>query len=214
MHYSRWLVASALAIIMVVPAPAMAATKHKNADGSIRSEWNLAKPKKVSHPDVAPPTAGGTGDGSNNIAFSAFDDGDMIVVLGTATGHAGEWDDAYYTGSVYSRCIISANVSPSNGVQREQPVKYRAYDVAYGLWVPSVSATARERARNYARSQMGEPYLITSSKSDQSHWYCSKVCWSSYRYTAGIDLDGDGGYYVWPVDLINDSQTVVFAYGN
>jgi hypothetical protein len=26
-----------------------------------------------------------------------------------------------------------------------------------------------------------------------------------------VDLDADGGYWVWPVDLVNDSQTSVFA---
>lgn len=214
MHrYSR-MVAALLCAAIVLPATAAAEPKHVEPNGSVRAEWNLAKPKVKRHPDTAPDPAGGTGDGTNNIAFGSFDDGDMIVVLGVAFGHAGEWDSAYWHGSVYDRSFISANMTPVNGVQREQPIKYRQYDRAYGLWVPAVPPSGRVRARDYARTQMGEPYLITSSKSDQSRWYCSKLLWSSYRYTSGLDLDADGGYWVWPVDLVNHPKTYVFAYGN
>jgi len=205
-------------VAIVVAAMAVASTqvawaapvKKADSDGKPPAKWDQAKPQVKGHSDKAPETAGGTGDGKNSISFSAFDDGDIIVVLGTSTGHAGEWDDAYHY-SDRSACVWSANTTPGNDVLREAAIKYRAYDRAYGLWVPSVSAANRAKARSYCRSQNGEPYLISSSKTDQSRWYCSKLAWSSYKYTAGVDLDGDGGYWVWPVDLINDSQTALFV---
>lgn len=186
--------------------------KRVGRDGSVPSKWDLPKPECRPHADTAPRSASGSGDGANTLSFSAFDDGDMVVVTGSLTGHAGEWDETYWHGSLYDSCIWSANTTPVNGVQREAPRKYRAYDGAYALWVPTASSTKRAAARSYCRAQLGEPYDIGSSKSNQSAWYCSKICWSSYRYTAGMDLDGDGGYWVWPIDLVNDAQTSIFAY--
>ena len=73
-------------------------------------------------------------DGSNKVGFGLFDDGDLIVVEDptSITGHAGLFDERYYS-SLNSFAVWSANVKPVNGVQREQCVKYRAYDRAYGL---------------------------------------------------------------------------------
>lgn len=185
--------------------------KRPNPNGSVPARWDLPKPPVTRHADTAPKSAGGNGDGTNTLSFASFETGDMVVVGGTLTGHAGEWDSTYSRGSIYDNCIWSANTQPANGVQREAPRKYRAYDYAYGIWVPTASAAARANARSYCRSQLGEPYDISSAKSDQSRWYCSKLCWSSYRYTAGLDLDGDGGFWVWPIDLVNDAQSSLFA---
>lgn len=37
---------------------------------------------------------------------------------------------------------------------------------------------------------------------DNSHWYCSLLVWQSFYYVTGIDLDVNGGYLVYPNDLI------------
>jgi hypothetical protein len=37
---------------------------------------------------------------------------------------------------------------------------------------------------------------------DNSHWYCSLLIWQAVFYVTGIDLDANGGYYVYPSDLI------------
>lgn len=207
------LVATIVVCLMLPPTVAGAGSiKKAGPDGSVPAKWNLSKPPPTAHPDAPPPSAGGNGDGTNALPFTDFESGDMVVTGGTLTGHAGEWDSAYWRGSLYDSCIWSANTTPVNGVQREAPRKYRAYDYAYALWVPSLTPTKRAAARSYCKAQLGEVYDITSSKSDQTAWYCSKLCWSSYRYTAGFDLDGDGGAWVWPIDLVNDSQTSVFAY--
>ncbi|MHB1017008.1 MAG: hypothetical protein ACYC2X_03825 [Coriobacteriia bacterium] len=187
--------------------------KRARRDGTAPPQWDLPKPEVVPHEDVAPPGAGGlTGDGVNQIPFTAFDTGDMVVVLGTTFGHAGCWSDELYSAlrGVYSYCVWSANTTPVNGVQLEQPVKYRAYDRAYGLWVPS-KASSGSGVVTYCSLQRGEPYNILSSKTDYGRWYCSKLPWVAWRLKAGVDLDADGGYWVWPVDLVNDSQTSIFA---
>ena len=149
--------------------------------------------------------------GSNSISFAHFDDGDMVVVLDpvSLTGHAGLFDDRFYS-SIYSYAVISANVSPQDGVQREQCLKYRAYDRAYALWVPS-AVTHAVQARNWAYGKMGKPYSLAAAKTDLRSFYCSKLCWGAWKYTSGLDLDADGGYWVWPVDLINSRYTTLFG---
>lgn len=152
------------------------------------------------------------GGGTNTISFAYFVSGDIVVVLDplSITGHAGLFDRRFYS-SIQSYAVISANVSPANGVQREQCLKYRANDRAWGLWVPS-EANHSAAARNFAYAQMGKPYNIIAPKTDLSSFYCSKLVWTAWRYTSGLDLDGDGGYWVWPVDLITSKYTRVFGY--
>jgi hypothetical protein len=211
----RW-TAAALAVAMVVlsatPAVAMAdnRVKHPRADGSAPAKWNLAKPRTAAHPDQAPTSAGGNGDGYNPISFSRFDSGDIVVVLGTETGHAGIFDRGRYA-SMYSYAVLSANKTPVSAVQYEQCIKYRNYPEAFGLWVPALDWCGKA-ALAYCRAQIGEPYSIVSSKADESRWYCSKLAWAGWYRTSRLDLDADGGYWVWPVDLVNSRHTAIFGH--
>ncbi len=195
------------------------ACQHKEAGprGEVPPCFDLPKEECWKTPpgyDQPPEEAGSTGRGSNRISFRYFDDGDIIVAIQSwSVGHAGIWDERYDRGT-YSYCVWSAVKSSPGRVLREQPVKYRTYDRAYGLWVPRVSLRGRRAARSYAAAQNGEPYRIHSSKRDQSHWYCSKLVWAGYKYRTGVDLDANGGYWVSPVDLYNDRDTRVFAYGS
>jgi len=189
----------------------------------------VAKPPVVAHPDVAPPVPGnepvaasrsawsldrliGDNAGTNLVTFGSFRDGDMIVVEDPngVTGHAGMFDSRYYA-TIYSYAVWSANVQPVNGVQREQCLKYRANDEAYGVRVVG-GTTYRASARSWAARQIGKPYNIVGAKTDTSSFYCSKLAWAAWYYTMGVDLDGDGGYWVWPIDLVNSSRTVLFGY--
>jgi hypothetical protein len=43
---------------------------------------------------------------------------------------------------------------------------------------------------------------IIKSWADNSAWYCSLLVWQSVYYVTGIDLDANGGYRVYPNDLI------------
>lgn len=215
MSRSAFMFAIVLSLVLATPAVGAAAPKKRlDPDGSVPAEWNLTKPPAQPHPDTPPTDAGSPGDGHNAISFGSFDDGDIIVGLGdSVTGHAGEWDDYYYHGSAYDNAVWSA-LKSTNSVLREDAVHFRSYDRAYGLWVPSVSASTRVTTRNYCRGQAGEPYDITSSKSNTAEWYCSKLPWAAYKYRAYVDLDANGGYYVWPADLLNDPSTYVFTSSN
>jgi hypothetical protein len=195
-----------------------AADTQAMSGGTFTMRTDLPKPPAIPHPDVPPGsgvvTINGsimTSDRTNNITFDKFASGDIVLGLGTLTGHAGVYDAAYGS-SIYSYAVWSANKTSLlfGRVLREQCLKYRDYPIAYGLWVPS-RVSKRSAVRYYCRLQNGEPYDITSRKSDTSRWYCSKLCWAGWRYVGGVDLDADGGYYVWPVDLLNDSQTRVFG---
>lgn len=203
--------------------------KQLNPDGSVPAQWNLPKPKFQPHPDVAPDEethqktdATGiietsAGDGRNYLSFSSFRSGDIAVGLGnSATGHAGEWDSSRYNGNISTSYCIWSALKNVGRVTTQRPVDFRNYyDRGYGLWVPSVSSYLRTVAKNYCAAQNGEPYVLYSSKSNTSAWYCSKLCWASYKYTsANKDLDADGGYWVWPVDLVNDNNISIFAYSN
>lgn len=164
--------------------------------------------------DDAPVDAGMPGDGYNNISFDYFEDGDVILGFDTwSVGHAGILDGTRDI-SASTFCVWSAIKDGSACVLLEQGAKYRGYDYAYGLWVPSASPYQRSSARRFASSQKGEPYVLTSAKTDYSRWYCSKLPWAGYRDRAAKDLDANGGYWVAPVDLYNDNDTAVFASAN
>jgi len=217
----------ALAVLATALSPVTALA----APASSKSGTGLKKPPIVAHADVAPAVPGNDGAasgggrlstsisgmigdnaGTNLISFGSFKDGDIVVVLDPAglTGHAGMFDSRYYS-SIYSYAMWSANVTPVNGVQREQCAKYRANDEAFGLRVSGGSAY-RAAARNFASRQLGKPYNILGAKKDTTSFYCSKLAWASWYYTYGVDLDGDGGYWVWPVDLVNSRYTLLFGY--
>jgi hypothetical protein len=151
------------------------------------------------------------GDHRNSIVFSRFTDGDIVVVLESwSVGHAGIFDRSAYS-YIESWAVISANVTPVKGVQRERCSRYRAFDRAYGLTVPS-QYHHHLQARLFAQRQIGKPYVLSPIKADTRSYYCSKLIWCAWKYTAGIDLDADGGLYVWPVDLVNSPLTALFGY--
>ncbi|MDI6605386.1 MAG: hypothetical protein QME35_09665 [Thermoanaerobacteraceae bacterium] len=152
--------------------------------------------------------------GTNNISFDNFDTGDIILVHDGFCPygyyrHAGIFDSSRYRG-LDSRCFISTEWTP--GVVLETPKLYRNYDEAVGLWIPLVSYTKKINIISYLSQQLGKPYNILSSKSNRNEWYCSKLPWAGY-YDKGLDIDGDGGYWVKPVDIYNSNKTSPFAYG-
>lgn len=206
-------IAVALSVVALATPAGAAPVKRPAPDGSIPARWDLPTPY-IPTDDSAPEAAGGDGDGTNQLSFAYFDDGDMICVFpgSTLSGHSGIWKDALYT-SPASRCVWSANTTPANGVQREPASKYRAYDCAYGLWVPSEYSSGRA-AVDWCAAQVGEPYDITASKTNMTRWYCSKLAWAGWKVCAGVDLDADGGFWVKPADLVNDSETSTFAYSD
>lgn len=147
----------------------------------------------------------------NALPITGFRDGDIILGFNAWTvGHSGIMD-ATRGIALSSSCVWSAVKEAPGCVTLEKPSKYRGYDWAYGLWVPKALATQRTSARRFCSSQIGERYNLFSAKWDHTQWYCSKLPWAGYSQRAYRDLDANGGYWVTPADLYNDSETSVFA---
>jgi len=198
-----------------------------------QAAFGIAKPLATKHPDIAPVdvivashtaahgpsfsiqgalSGGGVSGGTNLISFASLSTGDMVVVLDptSLTGHAGLFDrNRYY--SITSYAVVSANVAPVSGVQIEKCAKYRLYDRAYALRVPQEYAH-RNAVRDYALRQLGKPYSLVATKTDIRSFYCSKLPWAAYRFVTGVDLDANGGIWVWPVDLLNSRYTSIVGY--
>jgi hypothetical protein len=202
--------------LLVLPQAAFGLTKPYIAphpdkaplEGQFTSALSALEGASISYDALASVSGGGSG-GSNAIAFTSLYDSDIVVVLdpGSITGHAGLFDRSHYTG-ISSYSVLSANITPVSGVQYEKCAKYRLYEWAYALRVPT-EVGHRVAVRDYAARQLGKPYSLATSKSDLKSFYCSKLAWVAYRNVTGVDLDGDGGFWVWPVDLILSGYTDV-----
>ena len=82
----------------------------------------------------------------------------------------------------------------------------------YTRW--SKSNWRRRYALKWAYKQVGRmKYSLASTKSNQKVSYCSSFVWKAYkRY--GVDLDKDGGWYVWPRDITGQRYVHKFASQN
>lgn len=82
----------------------------------------------------------------------------------------------------------------------------------YALWAPNMTTANRNAIINYMRNQIGESYNFSSSKTDESQWYCSKLQWMAYKKILNIDIDCDGGYWVFPNDIKNSPLLVGISF--
>ncbi|MBN2263991.1 MAG: hypothetical protein JW735_13820, partial [Prolixibacteraceae bacterium] len=60
---------------------------------------------------------------------------------------------------------------------------------------------------NWNASKRFEGYMnaadsITANWADNDQWYCSLLVWQAFLYVTGVDFDVNGGYYVYPNDLL------------
>ncbi|MHB9003795.1 MAG: hypothetical protein ACYC6C_06980 [Coriobacteriia bacterium] len=213
--FAAALVAAVLATAALTPAAYAAPASAKSPKRS-HERVEIAKDPAalVASTIDMPVDAGLPGDGSNNLQFGLFEDGDIILGFDAWTvGHAGILDGTRNI-SAYTYCVWSAIKTGAACVTLEQGGKYRQYDWAFGLYVPGTTLAQRSSARRFASWQSGESYSLTSAKTDFTRWYCSKLPWAGYRTQATRDLDANGGYWVTPADLYNDSETRVFAAAN
>jgi hypothetical protein len=49
------------------------------------------------------------------------------------------------------------------------------------------------------------PICSTSSWADGNTWYCSLLVWQAYLFATGVDIDSNGGIFVFPNDVINSA---------
>jgi len=88
--------------------------------------------------------------------------------------------------------------------------------MAYTCRVTNLNNTQQANAFNkvYADAGYGETYDAYASKSDSNNWYCAKIPWWGYKNASGVgvDIDHDLGYWVWPVDILNDWDVYVLTF--
>lgn len=159
----------------------------------------------------------GDGNGTNKLSVSNLVKGDIVLLNDGGTQiygaimHAGIYD-----GSSVDLCIYSAspNGSPT-GVRWERVSDWRKNDQAWTMKVKGTTKQQRATAYNYVRkyATYGEKYDWSASKSSTNKWYCSKIPWYAYKKSSvNIDIDADGGYWCYPVDIYNSSKTQLIKY--
>ncbi|WP_067779149.1 hypothetical protein [Actinomyces vulturis] len=70
----------------------------------------------------------------------------------------------------------------------------------------------RDKAADYAYKNLRHrPYnlIFWNNKKDNGSLNCSQLVWLAYSKGAGIDLDGNGGKGVYPIDIFTSSKTRV-----
>jgi len=64
----------------------------------------------------------------------------------------------------------------------------------------------RKKVIRWAKIKVGRTgYGLLTWKRDRTQTYCSGFVWQGY-YTRGVDLDQDGGAYVWPRDIATEDD--------
>lgn len=79
---------------------------------------------------------------------------------------------------------------------------------------PSISLEQQDKASNWAYSRIGDPYSDNFLTNRETSHYgaknCSKLVWSAYLLMTGIDIDSNGGWGVYPKDILNNSMSQIY----
>ncbi len=154
---------------------------------------------------------------TNDLHVESYDTGDICLpdddgaVWWGAINHAGIFNKSLFNNNYYNSCFLSAE--PDIGVVYESPNHYRtAADRCYSVLVLNTTTTQKTMSFNYAAALagIGEPYSWYTTKDNYDIWYCSKIPYIGYLGVTGINIDYDGGYWVWPIDIYNDSNVYVW----
>lgn len=142
------------------------------------------------------PEAGYTGIGSK---------GDILISVDSITDHVAVVYDKYL--------VIEAHPNNVGGKVSYRDNNWKArYNKIKGMYV-SGTTTQKYNAVNFAKNQIGDPYSLALSRSDESRWYCSKLVWRAF-YKQGIELEGrtfePRGDFVTPGDILDSPNTRVF----
>lgn len=171
------------------------------------------------------------GDGINNLSFTNFTAGDMVVgrrqtcdyfagIFPCYWNHLSLYDSDYDYNkndltlkvfwSAYPNSSVEADVNGKVGRQTKQSIR-NYYDQAHGIWTPNEPYSERYNTTWYAYYQSGESYDALSDKTNSNTWYCSKLAWKAYKDKAGIDIDYNKDYWVLPDDIYQSSFVKVFT---
>lgn len=60
----------------------------------------------------------------------------------------------------------------------------------------------KQKLLNNISTYKGYPYSLWASKEDTCRFHCASFVWSIFKKSIRIDLDSDGGKYVFPIDIL------------
>ena len=125
--------------------------------------------------------------------------------------HGGFWDHiALYVGDQYygTPCVVEATfnggicLTPVRAmVDRDEPAKVSVRRLKEKFR----NEEDIQKAIDYAMAQIGKPFDYTATTSfpvkfNEDNLFCTELVWRAYK-EAGIDLDADGGFFVYPDDI-------------
>lgn len=104
--------------------------------------------------------------------------------------------------SIYDRRVPAGEtylfwVGPgSNGTQSQ-------YEYWKSVWQGSA---------NYSNTKVGADYRDwwSANRTTSAPYNCSQLVWAAYRTQASLDLDANGGDYVFPANIVNKKSWVHF----
>lgn len=166
-------------------------------------------------------SSNGDGQGTNSLSVSGLVKGDVLLLndggvqIWGAIMHAGIYDGTSSDLCIYSASPNAGGNNNNVGVRWERVSDWRKNDQAWTLTVKGTSTSQRKAAFDYVRkyATIGESYEWSCGKNSTDKWYCSKIPWYAYKKSGtNIDIDGDGGYWVWPIDIYNSTKTNLVTY--
>lgn len=80
------------------------------------------------------------------------------------------------------------------------------------MYVSKYSYDFRRNAANQGDKYLNKKYGFTTKK-DINYFYCSKLSWKQFN-DVGVDLDVDKGDFVFPKDILDHPDTVVYINQN
>lgn len=172
------------------------------------------------------------GKGSKQLPYA--ETGDIFFVdADTAWNHVGLYTDTdWIVQAMPDDGVQFRSIGDSRSYQEpvEKPVD--GSDDSCILRVTSLSSTKIKAAAEWPKKNVpaGTPYdydfysnkkdyeLIDIGTDDLHEWIevsesisynCSELVWKAFKKGAGVDLDANGGYGVYPNDILNSSLTVI-----
>jgi len=163
--------------------------------------------------------------GSNTMSWSAFENGDIVLV------HDGSVFYGYFRhGGTYNEetdsCISAqmSNQGYGKGVIYEPKTWYNTqYDVAAGYATYNNNSTTRANVMAFLEDQVGEKYSLTSGYYTWDKWSCVKLPWVGWYEKANINIAVDVSTLkplrkidgiCFPDSIDKSPDTFRFSYGS
>jgi hypothetical protein len=149
---------------------------------------------------------------SHNVESWRWDHADIIWSNGGyGIGHMGLIDKPWGKKAAIIDANTTAGISKHYDVKKWASHYSKVAGYFYAWWSPI--AEERNDVMLYANAKVGQPYNWSFwDKGNDNRSYCSQLVWKAYYDTHGVDLDSNGGWVVWPDDIIRSFDLMkIFA---